>query len=84
MTIVWEYSPEGDDEFFTPARGSQQRLANGNTLITEANRARVFEVDTKGRIVWEYFNKTRLDPDEKRLPGIFWATRYTRDQAPFL
>ena len=84
MAVVWEYGSEGDDEFFTPARGSQQRLANGNTLITVANSARVFEVDPKGRIVWEYFNKTRLGPDEKRLPGIFWATRYTRDQAPFL
>jgi hypothetical protein len=84
MSIVWQYQPKGDDEFFTPARGSQQRLPNGNTLITESNRARAFEVTPLGEIVWEYFNSTRLGPNERRVPGIFWATRYTLDEAPFL
>jgi hypothetical protein len=84
MAIIWEYWPAGDEEFFTPARGSQQRLPNGNTLITESNRARVFEVNQAGEIVWEYFNQTRLGPEEKGVPGILWATRYTLDQAAFL
>ena len=33
---------------------SAQRLVNGNTLITEANMGRVFEVTKEGEVVWEY------------------------------
>jgi hypothetical protein len=31
-------------------------MANGNTLITESDAARVFEVTAEGQIVWEYVN----------------------------
>ena len=34
-----------------------QRLPNGNTLITEADTGRVFEVTRKGEVVWEFGNK---------------------------
>lgn len=54
--IVWQYrAPEGES-FFTASRGSNVRLANGNTLIGESDAARVFEVDPEGRMVWEYVN----------------------------
>ncbi|MGH8106401.1 MAG: arylsulfotransferase family protein, partial [Arenimonas sp.] len=42
--------------FFTRIMGKHQWLPNGNLLITEARRGRVFEVDTRGAIIWEYFN----------------------------
>jgi hypothetical protein len=84
MAVVWEYWPEDGAEFFTPARGSQQRLMNGNTLITESNRGRVFEVNPTGEIVWEYFNQTRLGANDGLVPEIFWAIRYTPEQAGFL
>jgi hypothetical protein len=42
--------------FFTPLMGNAQRLANGHTLIDEAESARVFEVDVAGAIVWEHVN----------------------------
>jgi len=36
--------------------GKHQRLDNGNLLLTEAARGRALEVDSEGRLVWEYVN----------------------------
>ena len=63
--IVWEYvaSPPGD--FFTSGGGSAQRLANGNTLVCETNKGRVFEVTSQGEVVWVWLNPaTRKDRRE--------------------
>jgi outer membrane protein assembly factor BamB len=51
--IVWEYSAR---DFFTPTRGSAQRLPDGNTLVTESDKGRVFEVTPSGERVWEYWS----------------------------
>lgn len=42
--------------FFSALRGSAQRLPNGNTLICESDKGRVFEVNLSGSIVWEFWN----------------------------
>jgi len=55
-TIVWEYRSSPPEEFYSRARGAAQRLANGNTLITESDRGRVFEVTPSGEIVWTWLN----------------------------
>ncbi len=49
--VVWSY---GADDFYSEAAGSAQRLSNGNTLISEDRRGRVFEVTREGEIVWDY------------------------------
>lgn len=51
-TIVWHY--EDGEGFYSRSRGTVQRLENGNTLIGESNRGRIFEVSPDGQIVWEY------------------------------
>ncbi len=56
--IVWEYTGSPPESFYSQSRGAAQRLANGNTLITESNKGRVFEVTPAGEIVWEYFEST--------------------------
>ena len=50
----WSYAPA--DGFFSTNISGAQRLANGNTLITEGAGGRVFEVNAAGRIVWEFMN----------------------------
>ena len=59
--IVWQYHAPDPRDFFTESRGANQRLPNGNTLITESDSGRAFEVTPQGEIVWEYlvphFNK---------------------------
>lgn len=57
--LVWEYrAPEGET-FFSATRGAAQRLANGNTLITDSERGRVFEVTPSGEVVWDFRNPNR-------------------------
>jgi hypothetical protein len=54
--IVWEYRAKEPKTFFTTSRGGCQRLANGNTLITNSNHGQAFEVTPEGNIVWEFLN----------------------------
>lgn len=49
--IVRELRP---DAFYTPTAGVQQPLANGNLLIGSSRGARIFEVDSEDRIVWQW------------------------------
>ena len=52
--IVWEFKGRPPRSFYSPARGSNQRLPNGNTLIAESDSGRAFEVTPEGEIVWEF------------------------------
>jgi len=52
--IEWEYKDNPPTEFYSGIQAGCQRLPNGNTLITEACRGRIFEVTHNGEIVWEF------------------------------
>jgi len=54
--IVWEYRTKPAGDFFSATRGSAQRLGNGNTLIAESDKGRVFEITSDGEVVWEFYN----------------------------
>lgn len=59
--------------FFTSLGGKAQRLANGGWLLTEATGGRVFEVDTEGRVRWEWVQ----DPERSgMLCEVLEGTRY--------
>ncbi len=88
--IVWSFTEPG---FFTKRAGAQQRLPNGNTLMTESDNGRLLEVTREGRVVWEYINpvSTVVEGEEvvlgiaraERLPGDFpvtWATGGDHEQ----
>ncbi|MFC1590128.1 arylsulfotransferase family protein [Candidatus Omnitrophota bacterium] len=68
--IIWEYKADPPEEFFSPTRGSNQRLPNGNTLITESDRGRVFEITRNGEIVWEFYNP-EINKKEKTRAAIY-------------
>jgi hypothetical protein len=51
---VWSHVPEDPMAFFSPFVSGAQRLANGNTLITEGASGRFFEVNTDGDVLWNY------------------------------
>ncbi len=67
--IVWEYKARPPEEFFSIRRGGCQRLPNGNTLITETEKGRVFEVTNEGKIVWEFYNPDIKVEDKKGRKG---------------
>jgi len=80
--IVWSYQGDPRESFFSDVRGSSQALPNGNVLITESTKGRVFEITRAGEIVWEFWNPDqtedgarrqiyrmqRFDPDKLSLP----------------
>ena len=72
--IVWSYRAPSPGDFFTVARGSCQRLPNGNTLITDSNHGRAFEVTPSGEIVWDFLNP-HLTVDNER-PSMRRVERY--------
>ncbi len=75
--IVWEYKADPPGDFYSPARGSNERLGNGNTFIAESDPGRLFEVTPKGKIVWEFLN-----PDTNKRGGhiaLYRALHYERD-----
>jgi len=55
LEVVWEYEAP-DKRFYSWYISSAQRLPNGNTLICEGARGRIFEVTREGEIVWEYIS----------------------------
>jgi len=54
--IEWEYVADPPQSFYAALISGCQRFPNGNTLICEGPRGRVFEVTKDGEKVWEYLN----------------------------
>jgi outer membrane protein assembly factor BamB len=80
LEVVWRYTPKSG--FLSRYRGSVQRLANGNTLVTESDRGTVFEVTPDHDIVWRYRNP---DVQNNNLRIAIWRmTRYPESSLDFL
>jgi len=75
-TIVWEYKADPPEDFYSYSRGSAQRLPNGNTLICESDKGRVFEVTMDGEIVWEWLNPATV---EGRCETLYRMERLSSD-----
>jgi len=52
---AWSYVAAQPDHFFSSIMSGAQRLPDGNTLIAEGARGRIFEVTASGETVWEYY-----------------------------
>ncbi|MCP4248646.1 MAG: hypothetical protein GY778_16495 [bacterium] len=75
--VVWEYQAPQPEDFYTRSRGAAQRLANGNTLVTNSGSGQVFEITPKGQVVWEYASPY-LNAQGQRC--VIWrAKRYSPD-----
>jgi hypothetical protein len=84
---TWLFAGSESEPFYSATCGVAQRLANGNTLVTESDYGRAFEVTLDGTIVWEYYNPFRAGEggryiatmmEMRRLPAGFpvgWATK---------
>lgn len=80
---VWHYAGSAEQPFESNVRAAQQRLPNGNTLITESTGGRLFEVTDDGRIVWEFINPIRARhperPEQVIVPVVSWGQRIAAD-----
>ena len=76
---VWAYRGTPENGFFTATCGSNQRLPNGNTLITESDAGRAFEVTPDNQIVWEYYNPGRAGERNELIGTLFEVVRLPPD-----
>ena len=72
---VWQYRGSEESPFFSKHLGAAQRLPNGNTLITESNSGRAFEVTRDNRTVWEFYNPHRAGENDQFIATIFELLR---------
>ena len=75
LGVAWRYTGTPDSPFASIIRSSAQRLPNGNTLITESDGGRLFEVTRDGRKVWEYLNPVRAGAEDSRIAVVQWGQR---------
>ena len=61
LAVDWSYVGDDTNGFYSYECGSAQRLPGGNTLITETDAGRSFEVTPDGTVVWDYTNPHRVD-----------------------
>jgi hypothetical protein len=79
--VAWMY-PEPEAGFlWSETCGSNQRLPNGNTLITESDNGRALEVTADGTIVWEYVNPHRAGPENELIASLLEVVRLPSDAA---
>ncbi len=71
--VLWEYKAK---DFFTLSEGSVQRLANGNTLICESEKGRIFEIDPDKKVVWEFYISEVQGEDNSEHPESFGARQW--------
>ncbi|MFZ5654180.1 MAG: arylsulfotransferase family protein [Pseudomonadota bacterium] len=83
--VVWQYAGRGESPLDSKIRGGQQRLPNGNTLITESDGGRLLEVTRSGEVVWEYLNPARGGRDGEYTAVVSGGLRIAADHftAPF-
>ncbi len=62
--VLWEWRGTELRPLWSELRGFAQRLPGGRTLVTESERGRAIEIDSRGRVVWEFLNpETRTAND---------------------
>src|SRR5699024_3137817 len=71
--LIWSYAGNQEHPLQSLIRGSQERLPNGNTLITESDGGRLLEVTPDATIVWEYLISMRRCKHTKYIPIGSWA-----------
>jgi hypothetical protein len=78
-SVVWEYTGEPPEQFFSGHISGAERQPNGNVLICEGTSGRVFEVTRRGETVWEWVTPFATLIQGRNRPWIFRAYRYPPD-----
>ncbi len=75
MRRAWQYDGTDGDPFYSHTCGTSQRLANGNTLITESDNGRALEVTPDGTKVWEFYTPERAGDHDEYIATLFEVQR---------
>jgi outer membrane protein assembly factor BamB len=83
MQIIWSFPGATNEVLFSAVKSSQQRLGNGNTLITETNNGRLLEVTSEGEVAWEFYIPERVERSDFTIKKAVEGTRFTPDEIKF-
>ena len=75
LSVEFEYSDRAND-FYTQSQGWVEKESNGNYLITQTEKGRIFEITPDKEIVWEYWNPEVFDNNRTT---IYRARPYSKD-----
>jgi len=73
--IVWQILDSDAFPFYSETCGTAVRLPNGNTLITESDNGRAFEVTREKEVVWEFYNPHRAGENNEFVATLFEVQR---------
>ena len=76
---VWSYTGDEARPFESKLRSAQERLPNGNTLITESDFGRAFEVTPDKMLVWEWISPYRAGERDELVATLFELERLPAD-----
>lgn len=67
--LVWEFPGDTGEILDTEILGAEEKLQNGNVLITDSGTARMLEVTPDKKVVWEY-RSPFLEGDQHQYVGV--------------
>jgi hypothetical protein len=73
--VTWSYAGSEQEPFYSETCGMAERLPNGNTLITESDYGRAFEITREGDTVWEFYNPHRAGAREQYIATLMEMRR---------
>jgi hypothetical protein len=71
----WSFAGSEEIPFYSESCGTAQRLPNGNTLVTESDGGRAFELTPGGQLVWEFYNPNRAGEQQEYIATLFEMLR---------
>jgi hypothetical protein len=75
----WSFAGSDEIPFYSESCGTAQRLPNGNTLVTESDGGRAFELTPDGELVWEFYNPHRAGEQQEFIATLFEMLRLPED-----
>ncbi len=74
LEVVYQGRPR--EQFFSAHISGVSRLVNGNYLVTEGAAGRLFEIDARGEVVWEWVSPFQVEQRGDTCNWVFRAWRY--------
>jgi hypothetical protein len=79
QSVSWTYEGDPTGGFFSNEIGSNQRLPNGNTLITDSETGEAFEVTSENVVVWKYRSPYRAGENGEFVATLLEVRRLESD-----
>lgn len=86
LGVITEFPKQSDAAISSHFLGSQQRLPNGNTIITESWGGRILEVTKDEAVAWEYFLPQLRIAEGNKTPTratVYSAERFAPEELHF-